>query len=83
MPRRMGAMIDRSLVEDPDWVRYFGDLAQHAATQGFGTRLFPVAMEPSILDDLALEEQAIRSESVVPMHLCPLYSSSFSTSKAL
>ncbi len=59
-PIAVVAMIDRALVEDPEWVRYLGDLGQHAATTGLSVRLFPVAMESSVLDDLALNEQAIR-----------------------
>ena len=55
-------MIDRSLVEDPEWVGYLGDLGQRAATEGLDARLFPVAMEPGVLDDLGLDEQAIRRD---------------------
>jgi hypothetical protein len=59
-PIAVVAMIDQSLVEDPEWVEYLGDLGQHAATEGRGARLFPVTMEPGVLDDLPLREQAIR-----------------------
>ena len=61
-PIAVVAMIDRSLVEDPEWVGYLGDLGQRAATEGLDARLFPVAMEPGVLDDLALDEQAIRRD---------------------
>ena len=59
-PIAVVSMIDRSFVEDPVWVRYLDELRQRAATDGLGARLFPVAMEPGILDDLPLHEQAIR-----------------------
>ena len=42
------AMIDRSLVEDPEWVRYLRDLGQRASSEGLGARLIPVAMEPGV-----------------------------------
>ena len=47
---------------DPEWVGYLGDLGQRAATEGLDARLFPVAMEPGVLDDLGLDEQAIRRD---------------------
>ena len=59
-PIAVVAMIDRSFVEDAEWVGYLGDLGQRAATEGLGARLFPVAMEPGVLGDLSLLEQAIR-----------------------
>ena len=59
-PIAVVAMIDQSLVEDPEWVRYLRDLGQGAANEGLRVRLLPVAMEPAVLDDLPLQEQAIR-----------------------
>ena len=59
-PIAIVAMIDQALVDDPEWVGYLRQLGQHAAKEGLGVRLIPVAMEPGILNDLALDEQAIR-----------------------
>ena len=36
------------------------NLGQRAASHGFGARLLPVAMEPGVLNDLGLSEQALR-----------------------
>ena len=65
-PIAIVAMIDRSLVQDPEWVEYLGSMGQRTATEGLGARLFPVAMEPGVLDDLLLHEQAIRWDEWVP-----------------
>ena len=60
-PIAIVAMIDRSFAEDAEWVKHLRDLSQHtAAAQELGACLLPVVMEPSILDDLKLDEQALR-----------------------
>ena len=59
-PIAVVAMIDRYFVEDAEWVAHLRDLGRHAARQGFGARLLPVVMQSSILDDLVLDEQALR-----------------------
>lgn len=59
-PVALVTLIDQALVEDTEWVRYLHDLHRHAATSGLATRLFPVSMEPGVLDDLEIAEQAIR-----------------------
>ena len=59
-PVAVVAMVDPSLVEDPEWVAYLRDLGDRAAMEAPDVRLIPVAMESTVLDDLWLEEQAIR-----------------------
>ena len=59
-PVAVVALINRTLVEDTEWVRYLDDLRRHAATGGPAIRLLPVSMETGVLDDLELSEQAIR-----------------------
>ncbi len=54
------AMIDRSLVEDAEWVEHLRDLSRHAATEGLGAHLLPVVMESGVLEGLGLDEQALR-----------------------
>jgi len=53
------AMIDRSLVENAEWVEHLHDLRRRAATEGFGARLLPVVMDSGILNGLKLDEQAL------------------------
>lgn len=59
-PIAVVAMIDRTFIEDTVWVEHLHDLGKHAATQGPGARLLPVSMEPGVLDDLNLVQQALR-----------------------
>lgn len=59
-PVALVTLVDRALVEDTEWVRYLHDLRRHAAASELATRLFPVSMEPGVLDDLEISEQAIR-----------------------
>ena len=59
-PIAVVAIIDRSLAEDPAWVRYLHEVRRRASTEGHRARLIPVAMEPGVLDDLRVNEQAIR-----------------------
>ena len=59
-PIAVVAMIDGSFAEDAEWVAHLRDLARRAAPHGLGARLLPVAMEASVLDDLELDEQALR-----------------------
>ena len=61
-PIAVVAMIDRSLVEDAEWVAYLGGLDQSTIVKDLGANLLPVAMDPGVLDNLALQEQAIRWE---------------------
>ena len=59
-PIAVVTMIDRSLVEDAEWAAYLGGLDQSTMVKDLGANLLPVAMDPGVLDDLALQEQAIR-----------------------
>lgn len=59
-PIAVVAMIDRSLAQDAAWGAHLDDLRQRVETRGFGARLLPVAMEPGVLDELQLNEQALR-----------------------
>lgn len=58
-PIAIVAMIDRSLVEDAEWVAYLGGLDQSTIVKDLGANLLPVAVDPGVLDDLAPQEQAI------------------------
>lgn len=59
-PIAVVAIIDRFFAEDPEWVRYLRELGRRAADEAVTTRLIPVAMAPDVLDDLQVNEQAIR-----------------------
>ncbi len=56
-------LADSNLAADADWVAYLGDLAEKTEATGLGTRIFPVAIEASVLRPLELEEQALRWDS--------------------
>lgn len=58
-PIAVVAIIGRALAEDPEWVRYLRELSRRASTEGHRARLIPIAMEPGVLDDLQVNEQAI------------------------
>ena len=53
-------MIDKVFAEDAKWVTYLHNLAGRVVQQGYGSRLLPVAMDPGVLDDLKLAQQALR-----------------------
>ena len=53
-------MIDKVFADDSEWVMHLRDLAKHTVQQGHGSRLLPVAMEPSVLNNLKLDQQALR-----------------------
>ncbi|MYJ20429.1 MAG: toll/interleukin-1 receptor domain-containing protein, partial [Rhodothermaceae bacterium] len=53
-------MIDKIFAKDADWVTYLHNLAEYVAQQGHGSRLIPVAVESGILDNLKLDQQALR-----------------------
>ena len=52
-------LVDNALANDAAWTRYIRDLAGEAEEKGFGTRVFPVALEPGSLD-VGLDIQALR-----------------------
>ncbi len=53
-------LIDRVLANDPGWAQYVRGLAKEAEARRFRTRVFPVAMEEGVLDEISLNEQALR-----------------------
>ena len=52
-------LMDNALANDPAWVQYVRGLAGEAEERGFGTRVFPVALEAGSLD-IGLDIQALR-----------------------
>jgi hypothetical protein len=53
-------LADTTLVADEHWVRYLRDLGEQVEAAGLHARLFPVAMDPSVLGPLCMTEQALR-----------------------
>ncbi|MBB6487933.1 toll/interleukin-1 receptor domain-containing protein [Rhizobium lusitanum] len=53
-------LVDKNYTEDEVWLTYLRALADQTDEAGLGTRLFPVVIEPDLLRDLNLSEQAIR-----------------------
>lgn len=52
-------LMDNALANDPAWAQYVRRLAGEAEEKGFGTRVFPVALETGSLD-IGLDIQALR-----------------------
>ena len=52
-------LMDVELTNDPAWNRYVRGLVETADTRGYGSRVFPIIMEPGALGD-GLDLQAIR-----------------------
>ena len=52
-------LMDDALANDPAWAQYVRRLAGEAEEKGFGTRVFPVALETGSLD-IGLDTQALR-----------------------
>ncbi len=53
-------LADKNLCNDSGWTNYVRNLVDQAEEMGFGTRVFPVSMQDTTLDDLRLTEQALR-----------------------
>lgn len=53
-------LADTTLAADAEWTRYIQELVGRTEAAGLSTRVFPVAIESSILKSLGLEEQALR-----------------------
>ena len=53
-------LLDTTLVDDPEWVAYVGDIAQAAEAKGLPARFFPVTMDRRGLAGLELNQQALR-----------------------
>jgi TIR domain len=53
-------LADRALAADANWNGYVKELLEGTEAAGLGSRVFPVAIEASILGRLGLEEQALR-----------------------
>jgi TIR domain-containing protein len=58
-------LADSTLAVDDQWTNYIKELVERAEQQGLGARVFPVAIERSVLRGLKLEEQALRWDSWV------------------
>lgn len=52
-------LMDNALANDPAWARYIRGLAGEAEEKGFGTRVFPIALEAESLD-IDLDIHALR-----------------------
>ena len=52
-------LVDRTLVSDPAWIDYVRDLSNEAEERGMTKRVFPVAMESSVLES-GVAVQAVR-----------------------
>ena len=59
-PIAIVVMVDRHVAADPEWREHLDRLGKRAATEGFRTRVIPVAIESAVLERIAVEEQAIR-----------------------
>ena len=59
-PIAVVVLIDHRVAGHSEWVRYVGSLGEQAAAEGLRTRMIPVAMEPSVLCHLRLDQQAMR-----------------------
>ena len=53
-------LIGEKFVADETWVEYFHSIVSQAESRGFNSRVFPVALEESILKALKLELQALK-----------------------
>lgn len=53
-------LADPALTADDHWVRYLRDLGERAEAVGLHARVFPVAMDQSVLAPLGMTEQALR-----------------------
>jgi hypothetical protein len=53
-------LADQILATDADWTNYVRKLVELTEAAGLGTRVFPVAIESSVLRNLGLAEQALR-----------------------
>lgn len=53
-------LADQALAADVDWTNYVREIVERTEAAGLGTRVFPVAIESSVLGRLGLEEQALR-----------------------
>ena len=51
---------DSALAEDELWTGYVRDLVDRTETAGLAARVFPVSIDPGVLEDLKLAEQALR-----------------------
>ena len=61
------ALVDRTLVDDPEWAGYVRDIARTAREKGLPAVFFPVAMDGRALD-LSVEQQALRWDRWDPPH---------------
>lgn len=59
-PVAVVVMVDDAVAGDAEWVRYVRGLGARAEREGPRARMIPVLMEPSVLDRMSLDEQAIR-----------------------
>ena len=57
-------LVDDMLASDPGWVQYVQELVSDAEAKGFSVRVFPVTMEPGVLD-IDLNVQALRWDNWV------------------
>ena len=53
-------LADPTLSVDTAWGHWLRELVERSEGVGFGTRVFPVALEAKVLDGLGLDEQALR-----------------------
>lgn len=53
-------LADPKFVADAAWTGYVQKLVERTEEAGLGTRVFPVAIEPGVLEHLGVEEQALR-----------------------
>jgi len=53
-------IIDNNFIEDDKWVQYLRDLQEQIEKHGKGSRLLPIAFESGVLDNLNLDQQALR-----------------------
>ena len=53
-------LADQALAADTDWTGYVREMVEHTEVAGLGTRVFPIAIEQSVLGRLGVEEQALR-----------------------
>ncbi|UOD32168.1 toll/interleukin-1 receptor domain-containing protein [Massilia violaceinigra] len=53
-------LADRHLAADAAWTGYVRELVERTEAEGFGKRVFPVAIDADVLGALGIEEQALR-----------------------
>ncbi|MGO4486659.1 hypothetical protein [Rhizobium pisi] len=53
-------LVDKNCVSDDVWLTYLNAIADQTDATGLGTRLFPVLIEPNLINNARLAEQALQ-----------------------